>query len=535
MFTLLALMACNGSGDDTFTATSDTQVETGDSQSWGTLYNDIATALQSDLGSNSAAGVSMAILSGDEIVFSAVFGSAHPTEEQPLTTDTLFQIGSTTKMFTSAALLQLVESGLLDLSTTLAEGYPNSEFALNESWNDSITAQHLLTHQGGFYDYFDWSASSDDGDLAEWHETVFFPYLWLMAEPGSFWNYSNPNFNLAGLIAEYQLETPYPDLMSENVFGPLGMDRTYQRKSDANADGDYALGFGYYITALGETKEGPVLMIDVPDLASARPAGSGTWSTPTQMMEMARFLLGGDGGIVSDETRDAMTSSQVPIESTINWGYGYGLFVGPGVYLSEGYQELNILNHGGNTLSYSSEFWVLPDHDLAFSILISGYGADLSHTVATTLETLLDLGDLEQAPAISFDSSRLDDHVGLYRDQYNVGDMIISRYEDTLFIEMPLLDELGLAVTSELQTVTDTIFYVEIDGAWYDLTFIGEPGDASGWAANRAFVGTRVAASVGQPPPTPPTPHNKLSRAAVEMRLRSAALPALPLYLPAPK
>ena len=534
MLTLITLLACNGGGDDTGFTTIDTQTETGDQQTWDPLYDEIAEALQADLESNTAAGVSMAILSGGEIVFSAAFGSAHPTEDQPLSTETLFQIGSTTKMFTSAALLQLVEAGTLELSTTLADAYPDSEFALNESWNDSVTAQHLLTHQGGFYDYFDWTASAEDRDLVDWHEEVFFPYLWVMAEPGSFWNYSNPNFNLAGLIAEHHLETPYPDLMASNIFEPLGMDRTFQRKSTVNDDGDFALGHGYYFNGLGETQEGPVLMVNVPDMASSRPAGSGTWSTPTQMMEMARFLLGGDGGIVSDETREAMKSIQVPIDSTIDWGYGYGLFVGPGVYLNDDYQELQVLNHGGNTLSYSSEFWVIPEHDLAFSILMSGYGSDMSQTVVTTLASLLDLGDAEEAPERSFDPARLDDHVGLYSDQYNVGDMIVTRQGNDLYVEMPLLDELGFAVTSKLQTLSDTVFYLELDGAWYDLTFLGEPGSPTEWISNRAFVVTRAEEGDVSTDEEPPIATQRPSRIEMERRLREAALPAAPLYLPAP-
>jgi len=533
MLTLITLLACNGGGDDTGFTTIDTQTETGDQQTWDPIYDEIAEALQADLASNTAAGISMAILSGDEIVFSAAFGSAHPTEDQPLSTDTLFQIGSTTKMFTSAALLQLVEDDVLDLSTTLAEAYPDSEFALDETWNDSITTQHLMTHQGGFYDYFDWSSSAEDSDLADWHETVFFPHLWVMADPGSFWNYSNPNFSLAGLITEHHLETPYPDLMAANVFEPLGMGRTYQRKRDVKSDGDYALGLGYYFNAMGEMQEGPVLMVDVPDTASARPAGSGTWSTPTQMMEMARFLLNGDGGIVSDETRDAMTSIQIPLDTAGDWGYGYGLFVGDGIYLSNGYQEINLINHGGNTLSYSSAFWVLPDHDLAFSILISGYGADVNQTVVTTLETLLELGEFEDAPEVSFDLERLDDHVGVYNDPYNVGEMIVTREGDDLYVDMPLLNDLGFVVTSKMQPFSDTVFYLELDGAWYDMTFHGEPSTPTKWIANRAFVVTREGEEDSEGT-SPPMANHTPSRVEIESRLREASLPRTPLFLPAP-
>ena len=72
MLTLITLLACNSGGDDTGFTSTDTQTETGEQQAWGPIYDDIAEALQADLESNTAAGVSMAILSGGEIVFSAV-------------------------------------------------------------------------------------------------------------------------------------------------------------------------------------------------------------------------------------------------------------------------------------------------------------------------------------------------------------------------------------------------------------------------------------------------------------------------------
>ena len=83
------------------------------------------------------------------------------------------------------------------------------------------------------------------------------------------------------------------------------------------------------------------------------------------------------------------------------------------------------------------------------------------------------------------------DHVGTYVDEYNVGTIHVTRTEAGLGVEMPDLEELGYTVEPDLLTYADTIFWLTIDGQAYDLTFIGMPGEPSGFVKNRAFAGTR--------------------------------------------
>jgi CubicO group peptidase (beta-lactamase class C family) len=532
---LLLALACKPDSDirdtDTTPPTDDTG-ETGDTsdpddgrvtEGCDESHEAFILALEADLAANDAPGVTAAVMEGGALTCRVALGSKSAEAEDPVGLDTLFQIGSTTKMFTAVALLQKVQDGTLGLKDTLAEAYPDSEFALDERWNDLIELEHLLTHQGGFYDYVDASASSDDGDLAAWHAITFFPNLWLMNEPGQFWNYANPNYSIAGLVAEHHDERSYPDIMLDDVFAPLGMDRTMQRKSEVQADGDFAEGTGYYLAG-GSHGYGPVPIEDVPDPASGRPAGVSTWTTPAQMMEMARFLIDGDPAILEDSLRQEMTEDQVPL------GYGYGDAYGYGVMTADGFQateteyyELPLWNHGGNTSSYSSAFYIVPEQSFAVSILSSGYATDFSRSVVAAMTSLLELPDPVDPPELEFDPARLDLHVGSYSDDYNVGEIIITRQDDDLFIEMPLLDRYGYSVEPELYTVSSDVFYVGIDGAWYDLTFIGGEGDSSSqWVRNRAFVGTRQVEALR----ATATPEQ------VERTLKLAKLPELPLLDP---
>ena len=446
---LAFLFACTGTAETDETDASDSEsdapsdTDTAVDTSWDPMFDGVAEAAEADLADNEASGVSIAILHDGEVVFAQAFGSGHPDEQVDITDQTLFQIGSTTKMMTSMALLQSVEAGNLSLDDTLAEAYANSEFAYDEDWNDQVQLGHLLTHEGAFMDYLDWSGSEDDADLAGWHEDIFFPYLWLMADPGSFWNYSNPNFDIAGLVVEHHDPGGrfWPDIMVEDLWQPLGMDRTYQRKSEAEADGDYALGVGYRIGPSGNTVWDSVLMDDVPDSAAARPAGAGTWTTPTQMMEIGRLLLDGNEAVLSAAHLDDLTTGQVSMGYGDGSEYGYGLMISEGLYLGEDYYEEPVWDHGGNTLSYTSIFYVLPEQDLAFSILSSGYGTDFSGTAGAIIALLADLGEPTDAPELSQDDKIVAQHVGYYDDPWNVGEMIITACDDTLCVDMPTLEQ----------------------------------------------------------------------------------------------
>ena len=526
-FAALALLSvgCPAAAPEEAPKPTDTQDEEGPPEAqWDARFDPIVAQALDDLSDSGAAGVSIAIMEDGAITFAQAFGSARPDEDVTPDAETLFQIGSTTKMLTSIGLLQKVDAGELSLEMSLAEVYPDSEFGLDPTWNQEITGQHLLTHQGGFLDYFEWTSSSDDDDLADWHAKTFFPSIYLMNEPGMFWNYSNPNFSIAGLLVEHYDDRSYPDVLRDDVFSPLGMTRTYQRLDDALADGNFALGTGY--TAAGSY--GDVLAAQILDPAAARPAGACTWSTPTQMLAVADFLMYGDEAVLSEVSRAAITTPQVSLEYADGDAYGYGMMLSTGAYVGDAYFEVEHWEHGGNTLSYSSAFHILPEYGFAISILSSGYGTDFSPTVGVALGELLDLGAPTAPPAYPFDADNLDRRVGTYNDAYNVGDIVVTREGDALHVAMPALTGLGYTVGDALYAVSDTLFYVEIDGDWYDLTFIGEPGEDSRWVRNRSFVGTRV------PSESPDAALGADRAKQVARWLKRGRLPEVPLHLPPP-
>lgn len=490
---------------------------------WDGRFDPLVEALKQDLAASGAFGVSVAVLEKGEITFAQAFGSKDAQGTAPLTPHTLMQIGSTTKQLTAAAVLQKVESGAVSLDDDLETVLPMLDFALDPTWDDLLLVRHLISHQGGFYDYTEWNHLDDDARLASFTYGEFAGNIFLMSPPGAFWNYSNPNFSLAGLVTEELDTRAWPDILREDIFLPLGMDRTFLRKTEVEADGDYSLSYG--ITGVSDNTPGEVSMGQMGDSAWVRPAGL-AWTTPSQMATWSKFLMQGDDAVLGGALRGEITSEQVDTGFLSgNMHYGYGMFVWRGYLTNDDtWYPVRVWEHGGNTLSFTNALTILPDQEFAIVITSSAFGTDFSRSVDVAIETLVDLPAPTAPPAYTVDPTTFGRHVGTYADPFNVGDVIVTQVDDELHVSMPDLDAAGLDVDPVLVPISSEIFVVFIDGDPLDLTFIPTtPGGESTYIRNRAFVASRPE-QMGLTDHAP----SAVSRDKIVTALRLAQLDGLP-------
>jgi CubicO group peptidase (beta-lactamase class C family) len=494
---MLLLLACvrtdDGSSDDTAADTA----STGDTSAPDPRFDALRAAVLADIEANYASGASVAVLDHGRVIYAEGFGSADPEADVPVTPTTLFQIGSNSKMYTAAAMLRLVDAGTVALDDTVADYVPEmvlKDGVAGPSDPGAITLHHLLTHQGGFTDAVDWAGSSADAELDTYWSQTYGRSYGLQSTPGAFWNYSNPNFGVAGLIEERvdARGRAWPDIISEDILAPLGMDRTFTRKADVEEDGDYALSYGYKSTLNGLVGPTRVPMEKVTDPASVRPAGM-IWSTPSQLMMYADFLMHGNTDVLSDASRAALTGEQVnTLYAEGQQWYGYGIFIDRSFSMPDGIHERPLWEHGGNTLSMTCSWYVLPEQDWGIAILSNGYGDNFGASVAAGLETLADVGPAVAVDPPDIDTARLADFEGSYQAQSNVGAVVITRDGDGLRATFPDLDAVGYPYDPVLQPYSTTIWLVTFDGVQYDLTFVGEEGQPATWIRNRAFAAVRV-------------------------------------------
>ena len=162
-----------------------------------------------------------------EIVSKGAMGFRDPGNTLPIKEDTIFQLASVTKQFTSAAVMLLMRQGLISLEDEVTKFFPEIPYP-------GVTVRHLLTHTSGIPDYFDdadwfiriWKEEKrvpgNDEILRFLKETKAKPYF----APGEGLRYSNTGFNLLALLVERLSGVPFEEFLKKNIFEPAGMSST---------------------------------------------------------------------------------------------------------------------------------------------------------------------------------------------------------------------------------------------------------------------------------------------------------------------
>jgi len=162
-----------------------------------------------------------------EIVSKGALGFRNPEDTLPITEDTIFQLASVSKTFTSAAVMLLMRQGLLGPEDEITKIFPEIPYP-------GVTVRQLLNHTSGIPDYFDdadwfiriWKEEKrvpgNDEILRFLQETKAKPYF----APGEGLKYSNTGYNLLALLVERLSGIPYEEFLQKNIFEPAGMTST---------------------------------------------------------------------------------------------------------------------------------------------------------------------------------------------------------------------------------------------------------------------------------------------------------------------
>lgn len=280
------------------------------------------------------------------IVHHAAYGSADLDTGTPNTQDTAFLIGSLTKSFTAATVMQLVEDGRLDLQTPISAYLPG----LDRRLGDRLTLHLLLKQRSGLPSHLEDIAAlgSDEVSSAEILAMINRADLWFA--PGSRYEYSNLNYHLAALVIEAVEHKPFADVLRERTFAPLGMAR-----SGVEAYGDppahRALGYRRALTGWRHDENNISYTL-----------GSGdVYATAADLLAWSRAL--DDGRYVSNASRKAMFSGG---DAAAGY-YGYGFRIQP--YRRAGGGTGTLARHGGSMDGFLSNLHKYLEDDLTVIVL----------------------------------------------------------------------------------------------------------------------------------------------------------------------
>ncbi len=425
-------------------------------------------------------GASVAVALDGHLIYRRGYGLKHRTEGGAVDADTYFRIGSITKQLTAAAVMQQVEQGLVFLDDPVTVYVP--ELQLGGLYPASrISIHDLLTHSSGYPDLiFDPMGPTEDDALADWAAEQ--DEVILHAPPGVFFNYSNPNYNLAGLVVERASGTPYREHMHDRVFGPAGMTRTTFDPGVVVADGNYTFG---HLTSAGGAEL--IYAPDDYDNTVYAPAGY-AFSTAGDLVHWADTLMNGGGEVLTPASSTLMQEPHIDLELLPGQGYGYGIFTEP-------FGDLEIHQHGGNIWGWGAYMIWEPDRRFAVAVLANTFQS-LAGAAYCIAEAVLQPG---QGPVVEdpADPSTWSNYVGTWdlttRTSFPLsGDIIVLNDDELLLLIWD--PETGMQDFFTLTHVGFDIFLVDFDRDGEpesDITFLdsGSPVRPK-WMRNRILVGS---------------------------------------------
>jgi CubicO group peptidase (beta-lactamase class C family) len=196
-----------------------------------------------ELARTNTPGASLAVVVDGKVAYANGYGVMNAETKQPVTRETMFRVGSVTKMFTGALLAQLEATGIMDLRKPIGQYVPELKGRVA-----SVTTEQLLTHHAGFIDnavaYGRMGESALGEVMREVTDTLLF------TAPGSVWSYSNPGFSMASYVAEAAAKARYGAMIERNVLRPSGMARATFRPLEALT---YSMSQGHIVTGSGVT------------------------------------------------------------------------------------------------------------------------------------------------------------------------------------------------------------------------------------------------------------------------------------------
>jgi CubicO group peptidase (beta-lactamase class C family) len=310
------------------------------------------------------ASLAAAVLRDGEVIWDCAVGTANVDSGTEATPDTQYRVGSITKTFTAAAVMQLRDAGKLDLEDTLDRHIDGSAHR--------PTIRRLLSHASGLQ-----RETQDDSWLKlrfaapdELVETLGQAELVLPA--GARYHYSNLAYALLGIVVERVSGVPYVDYVREHFLERLGLTRLSFEPEPPAATGYVAQP---YLDGVWDT-------IDVETGAWAS-AGQ-LWGTVGDLCRWGAFLADPDEAIIAKASAEEMRTVQV-IADHERWLSGYGLGLG---LVRDG--DRILAGHGGSMPGFIAGLYFSAKEKVAIAVLTNESGADLGELEPTLLRTTVE-------------------------------------------------------------------------------------------------------------------------------------------------
>ncbi|NND89031.1 MAG: serine hydrolase [Flavobacteriaceae bacterium] len=375
-----------------------------------------------------------------------VNGYKNIATKEKATTETLYEIGSITKTFTSLLLAQMREQNLLDINDPISRYLPDS-LILNDDKDTAITFRHLATHTSGLLRLpFGYNPDDWNNPYKGYHREQLFRYLSKMkpSEVGSSFAYSNLGFGLLGETLAMIADEPYTDLIHREILKPLSLDNTYFVIPESEAR-HRAIAY----------KEGvPTSQWDFDVMA---PAGALRSDIGDLLKYGVSYLQEHPLASAQQLVRQTHFNSEQGMEHGLAW-----------------FKEKNQIFHGGGTGGFRTYLVIDFNTQQVVAIATNTADNDAADLANYILDPNMKPSDLTELAEVAIGESDLEIYTGTYtNDQFGMNFQITSR-DGTLFVKLNTQNALPTTYvgdhTFKNESVKARIVFSVTDGEATELT-----------------------------------------------------------------
>jgi len=319
--------------------------------------NELQDTIQKILIKNNIAGAGIVMISGDSVVLLRGFGKADIENDIDVNENTMFRLGSVSKILVSLAILKLQEEGKLNLKDKISDIIP--EIKIENPWKDKhpIRIENLLEHTAGLSDWSLAELGSNDPKPKTLKESLeYYPKARVVKYvPGTRIQYSNLGVSIAAYIVEKVSGVTYEDYVAKYFFKPLGMKNSTFRNSEQ------------YKKSGAKCYDNKTLLPYLNILY--RPSAALT-ASPKELVNLLRFFI--NRGKI-DSIQLLSNSSLNRMERNESLGINNSkLFKNQGLGNAPSYYKSFIYRgHGGSVPGSNADFQYLPKYNLGYAIMIN--------------------------------------------------------------------------------------------------------------------------------------------------------------------
>ena len=342
-----------------------------------------------------APGGAVSVSVKGEVVYRKAFGMANLETGTPITTETVFDVGSVSKQFTATCVMLLQDEGKVKIDEQASLYLPEYPVLAEHK----ITVRQLMQHTAGLRDYLallvfkSGKFSFEDDEVVE----VLQGQRTLDFAPGTSWSYSNSGYYLLKKIVEKLSGKSLAEFAKERIFTPLGMSHTQYLDDASRLIPGRAFG---YVEAAGNFHAGLTIV--------AADGAGGVWTTLDDMHKWTQNWKRNRLGSDPDMFKQMQTAAKI---GGRDLPYGLAFFV-------DEFKGIKRIQHGGDYIGFHAQVCWYPEQDVLVTTM-SNDGTQNAKTLNDKAAEIV-LGEAIKQPAsaanqeIALDEKVLDDYIGVY-------------------------------------------------------------------------------------------------------------------------